>query len=73
MDCKNISHFIAFLLILVLFFLYKESQENIRFYDICKDQEEIIIKQQQTIKNLEYYYYLYYNYSNPLNTKKNLN
>ena len=79
MDCRNISHFLSFLLILVLYFLYKESQENIRIYNICVEQEAVIQEQKAAmynqssyIKTLEYYYSYYYNNetNSPINQQK---
>ena len=70
---NSVLYFLFFLLALVTYNLYKESQENERFYKICTDQEDVIKLQSDAINSqkvyisqLQYNYdSLYYGTSNP--------
>lgn len=62
---NSILYFLFFLLALVSYNLYKESQENERFYKICTDQENVIKLQSEAINSQKTYIsQLQYNYNN---------
>lgn len=62
---NSILYFLFFLLALVTYNLYKESQENERFYKICTDQEDVIKLQSKAINSQKAYIsQLQHNYSN---------
>ena len=65
---QNLIHFLFFLVILLSYFLYEESEENQRLYQIAVDSEQsiedlkkAIQAQQNYTKQLEIYYYDLYN------------
>ena len=64
MGCRDANYFLLFCLIIVTYFLYKESTDNNRLYKICVDQDETIYFQSEAIaqQNL---------YINLLNSKNN--
>lgn len=68
MQNESLVHFLIFLVILLSYFLYKESEENTRFYELLVKaeetidvQSEAIASQKKAIKQLETAYYLLYN------------
>lgn len=62
---NNILYFLFFLLALVTFNLYKESQDNERLYKICTDQEDTIQLQLEAINSQKTYIsQLQYSYKN---------
>ena len=62
---NSILYFLFFLLALVTYNLYKESQENERFYKICTDQEDVIKLQSKAINSQKAYIsQLQHNYNN---------
>jgi len=65
---ESLVHFLIFLVILLSYFLYKESEENSKFYKLLVKaeetidiQSEAIASQKKAIKQLETAYYLLYN------------
>jgi len=65
---ESLVHFLIFLVILLSYFLYQESEENARFYELLVKSEETIdiqseaiASQKKAIKQLETAYYLLYN------------
>lgn len=62
---NNVLYFLFFLLALVTYNLYKESQDNERLYKICTDQEDVIQLQLEAIKSQKVYInHLQYSYNN---------
>ena len=62
---NSVLYFLFFLLALVTYNLYKESQDNERLYKICTDQEETIQLQSKAINSQKVYIsQLQHNYNN---------
>lgn len=61
---NSVLYFLFFLLALVTYNLYKESQDNERLYKICTDQEETIQLQSKAINSQKVYInHLQYSYN----------
>ena len=70
---NTILYFLFFLLTLVTYNLYKETQENKRLYKICVDQEDVIQLQSKAIDSQKIYINeLKYRYDNISYGKGNL-
>jgi regulator of RNase E activity RraB len=62
---NSVLYFLFFLLALVTYNLYKESQDNERLYKICTDQEDTIQLQSKAINSQKVYIsQLQYSYNN---------
>ncbi len=68
MSDKNLLHFLIFVLIIVVYFLYDTSKENERIYHLLSEQDITIQTQKRAIeyqqiyiKQMEYYYSGSYN------------
>lgn len=68
MGCRDTNYFLLFCLIIVTYFLYKESTDNNRLYKICVDQDETINLQSKAIAQQN----LYINLLNSKNNNKSL-
>lgn len=64
MDNRNIIYFLFFLLILVTYFLHKESTDNNRLYKICKDQDLTIQLQSKAIEKQNLYIHIMHSSKN---------
>ncbi len=75
---KSLSHFLGFLVILLGYMLYEQSQERKKLYELSIDADLAIRdltiavdSQKKYIKQLETsYYFLYNSYNNPIQQKK---
>ena len=68
MSDKNLLHFLIFVLIIVVYFLYDTSKENERIYHLLSEQDITIQTQKRAIeyqqiyiKQMEYYHSGSYN------------
>lgn len=68
MGRRDTNYFLLFCLIIVTYFLYKESTDNNRLYKICVDQDETINLQSKAIAQQN----LYINLLNSKNNNKSL-
>lgn len=52
---KSLSHFLFYLIVILLYFLYDRHQEAERFFKLAVDQQDTIIKLEKAIESQKDY------------------